>query len=257
MEILEEAGKILVLDDASQVARAAADRFVELARAAIDERGRFSVALAGGSTPKRAYELLASDEYKDQLDWSKVHIFFGDERCVPPDDAESNYRMANEAMLSHVAIPPQNIHRMQGVGDAVAGARLYEDELRTYFNDASWPSFDLILLGMGDDGHTASLFPGSPALTEQQAWVVANWVEKFNAFRITLIAPAINHAAHVVFLITGENKAERLAEVLSGTRGPERLPSRLIKPVNGSLEWFVDKSASAIIQPLMRHRIKE
>jgi 6-phosphogluconolactonase len=245
MEIPEEAGKILILNDASQVARAAADRFVELARAAIDERGRFSVALAGGSTPKRAYELLASDEDKDRLDWSRVHIFFGDERCVPPDDAESNYRMANEAMLSRLPIPPQNIHRMQGVGDAVANARLYEDELRTYFNDASWPSFDLILLGMGDDGHTASLFPRSPALTEQQAWVVANWVEKFNAFRITLTAPAINHAAHIVFLVTGENKAERLAEVLRDEREPERLPSQLINPVDGSLEWFVDKSASA------------
>jgi 6-phosphogluconolactonase len=245
MEIPEEAGKILVLDDASQVARLAADRFAELARAAIDERGRFSVALAGGSTPKRAYELLSSDEYKDQLDWSKVHIFFGDERCVPPDDAESNYRMANEALLSRLPLTPQNIHRIQAVGDAVAGARLYEDELRTYFNDAPWPSFDLILLGMGDDGHTASLFPGSPALNEQQAWVAANWVEKFNAFRITLTVPAINHAAHIVFLVTGENKAERLAEVLSGERELERLPSQLINPVSGSLEWFMDKAASA------------
>jgi 6-phosphogluconolactonase len=257
MEIPEAAGKIVVLDDASQVARAAADRFVELARAAIDERGRFSVALAGGSTPKRAYELLASDEYKDRLDWSKVHIFFGDERCVPPDDAESNYRMANEAMLSGLPIPPQNIHRMQGVGDAVANARLYEDELRTYFNDASWPSFDLILLGMGDDGHTASLFPGSTALDEQLAWVAANWVEKFNTFRITLTAPAINHAGHVVFVVTGENKAGRLAEVLSGEREPERLPSQLINPDNGLLEWFVDKAAAAIIEPLTQRKVEE
>ncbi|MDT4955710.1 MAG: 6-phosphogluconolactonase [Acidobacteriota bacterium] len=238
-------GQLIILDDSSQVARAAADRFAEIARAAIDARGRFSVALAGGSTPKRAYELLASDEYKDQLDWSKVHIFFGDERLVPPDDAESNYRMVNEAMLSHLPLLPENIHRMQGVGDAVANARLYEDELRTYFNDAEWPGFDLVLLGMGDDGHTASLFPSSPALAEQQAWVAANWVEKFNAFRITLTAPAINHAAHVIFLVTGENKAQRLAEVLSGGRDAGRLPSQLINPLNGSLEWLVDKSASA------------
>jgi 6-phosphogluconolactonase len=250
-------GQLQIFESASEVARAAANRFVELARAAIDERGRFSVALAGGSTPKRAYELLASDEYKDHLDWSKVHIFFGDERCVPPDDAESNYRMANEAMLSRLPIPPQNIHRMQGAGDAVANARLYEDELRTYFNDASWPSFDLILLGMGEDGHTASLFPGSPALNEQLSWVAANWAEKFNTFRITLTALAINHAAHAVFLVTGENKAERLAQVLTGEREPERLPSQLINPLNGSLEWFVDKPASAIIAPLMQRRIKE
>lgn len=237
-------GQLIILDDSSEVARAAADRFIGIARAATRERGRFSVALAGGSTPKQAYELLASDAYKDQLDWSKVHIFFGDERAVPPDDAESNYRMVNEAMLSSLPLPPQNIHRMQGVGDAVANARLYEDELRTYFNDALWPGFDLVLLGMGDDGHTASLFPGSPALDEQQAWVAANWIEKFKAYRITLTVPAINHAAHVIFLITGENKAERLAQVLSGRLDAGRLPSQLINPVNGSLEWLIDSAAS-------------
>jgi 6-phosphogluconolactonase len=252
MEIPEESRKVRIFDDASEVARAAADRFIEIARAAIDKRGRFSVALAGGSTPKRAYELLASDEYQDQLDWSKVHIFFGDERTVPPDDAESNYRMVNEAMLSRLPLPPENIHRIQGVGDAVANARLYEDELRTYFNDALWPGFDLVLLGMGDDGHTASLFPGSPALNERQVWVVANWVEKFKAYRITLTAPAINHAAHVIFLITGENKAERLAEVLSDGRDAERLPSQLINPMNGSLEWLTDKAASAHLSSEMK-----
>ena len=235
--------QVLTFDNPQEVARAAADRFVEIGRAAIDERGRFSVALSGGSTPKRAYELLAGEDYRDKLDWSKSHIFFGDERCVPPDDAESNYRMANEAMLSRVALPARNIHRIQGVGDPVANARLYEDELRTFFNDAAWPRFDFVLLGMGDDGHTASLFPGSAALKEQQAWVAANWVEKFKAYRITLTLPAINHAAHIAFLVTGESKAERLAEVLSGENVPEPLPSQLIKPVNGSLEWLIDKAA--------------
>lgn len=243
-------GQLLIFDSASEVARAAADRFVELARAAINKRGRFSVALAGGSTPKRAYELLANTEYKDKLDWSKVHIFFGDERCVPPDDAESNYRMANEALLSRVAIPPQNIHRMQGMGDAVANAYLYEEELRTYFNNESWPGFDLILLGMGDDGHTASLFPGSAALKEHQAWVAANWVEKLGAYRITLTTLTINQASHVIFIVTGENKAERLAEVLSDQRGSQRLPAQLIRPLNGSLEWFVDKAAAARLPSL-------
>lgn len=235
--------QVLTFDNPQEVAHAAADRFVEIARAAIDERGRFSVALSGGSTPKRAYELLAGEDYRDKLDWSKTHIFFGDERCVPPDDAESNYRMANEAMLSRLPIPARNIHRIQGVGDAAANARLYEDELRTFFNNAAWPRFDLVLLGMGDDGHTASLFPGSVALKEQQAWVAANWIEKFNAYRITLTLPAINHAAHIAFLVTGESKAERLAEVLSGENVSEPLPSQLIKPVNGSLEWLIDKAA--------------
>lgn len=241
-------GQLLIFDDAAEVALSLANRFIELAQRAINERGRFTVALAGGSTPLRAYELLASEEYKHHLDWSKVHIFFGDERCVPPDDAESNYRMANEAMLSRVGLPPENIHRMNGMGDAVANARLYEDELQTYFNDAAWPSFDLVLLGMGDDGHTASLFPGTKALTEQEAWVTANWVEKLGAYRITLTAPAINHAAHIIFLVTGETKAERLREVLNGEYDPQRLPAQLIKPLDGSLEWFVDKAASARVE---------
>jgi 6-phosphogluconolactonase len=248
--MMEETGhspKVLIFDDAEEVARAAAERFVELARHAIDATGHFSVALAGGSTPKRTFQLLASDEFKSRVDWPKVHVFFGDERCVPPTDANSNYRMADEALLSHVSIPSQNIHRMVGEGDAAANARLYEDELQTFFSGMSWPRFDLLLLGMGDDGHTASLFPGTPALKEQRAWVVANWVEKLNAFRITLTAPAINHAAHVIFLVTGAGKADRIAEVTGGTREPERLPSQLIQPENGTLEWYLDRAAAARI----------
>ncbi|HKR01057.1 MAG TPA: 6-phosphogluconolactonase [Pyrinomonadaceae bacterium] len=236
--------RVLTFDDAEAVARSGAERFVELGREAIAERGRFMVALAGGSTPRRAYELLAGEAYRGQLDWTKVHIFFGDERCVPPDDAESNYRMASEALLSHVPIPPENVHRINGVGDAVANARLYEDELRTYFNDAAWPRFDLVLLGLGEDGHTASLFPGTEVLDERQAWVAGVWVEKLGAYRITLTAPAINHAAHVIFLVTGENKRARLREVLSGEAGDTRLPAQMIAPLHGSLDWFVDKAAS-------------
>lgn len=238
-------GQLHIFDDAAQVAREAANRFISIGRAAIAGNGRFSVALAGGSTPKRAYELLASDEYKSQLDWRKVHVCFGDERCVSPDDAESNYRMVNEAMLSRLPIPSENIHRIRGLGDAIRNAQLYEDELRTYFDSAPWPRFDLVLLGLGDDGHTASLFPGSPALSEMEAWVVGNWVEKLNSYRITLTAPAINHAAHIIFLVTGGSKVEALAEVLSGKSDPQRLPSQLIGPVTGSLEWIVDKSAAA------------
>jgi len=236
--------RVQVFDDAEAVARGAAERFVELGQAAIDARGCLSVGLAGGSTPKRTYELLASEAYREQLNWSKVHIFFGDERCVPPDHSESNYRMANEALISRVSIPPPNVHRINGLGDAVANASLYEDELRTFFNPASWPRFDLVLLGMGDDGHTASLFPGTKALVEPRAWVVANWVEKFGAFRITLTAPAINHAANIAFLVTGATKAERLLEVLRGALDPEKLPSQLIQPLDGSLFWLVDKAAA-------------
>ncbi|HYJ47211.1 MAG TPA: 6-phosphogluconolactonase [Pyrinomonadaceae bacterium] len=240
--------QVLTFEDSPEVARAAAERFVEVAGEAVKESGRFSVALSGGSTPKLAYALLASDEYKERLDWSKVHIFFGDERCVPPDDAESNYHMANVTMLSRLPIPAPNVHRIQGVGDAAANARLYEDELRTYFSDAAWPRFDLVLLGMGDDGHTASLFPNSSALSEHEAWVAANWVEKFNAYRITLTAPAINHAAHIIFLVTGAGKAARLSEVLSDEGAGGQFPSQLIKPLDGTLEWFVDRAAAASLR---------
>jgi 6-phosphogluconolactonase len=245
MQNLEDSPEVQIFKDAAEVARATAERFIELGREAMTERGRFAVALAGGSTPKRVYELLASNDYREQLVWSKVHIFFGDERCVPPDDAESNYRMANEALLSRVALPEENIHRINGIGDAVANARLYEDEMRTFFNDAAWPGFDLVLLGMGDDGHTASLFPGNEVLGEREAWVRGVWVEKLDAHRITLTAPAINSAAHIIFLVTGENKAERLAEVLKGASDPLRLPAQLIKPLNGSLAWLIDEAAAA------------
>ena len=235
---------VVIFEDPEAVALGAADRFAELAQLAIAARGRFAVALAGGSTPKRTYEFLAGEKYKNRIDWAKVHVFFGDERCVPPENSDSNYRMANEAMLSRLPIPEQNIHRMIGEGDAVANASLYESELRSFFDEAAWPRFDLIFLGMGDDGHTASLFPGTTALKEERAWVVANWVEKFNTFRITLTAPAINHAAHVIFMVTGAAKAQRIAEVSRGPRNTEALPSQLIQPIDGSLEWFVDKAAA-------------
>jgi 6-phosphogluconolactonase len=245
MEALPESPKVKTFDDATKVAQAAATSFIGFGRSAIAERGRFTVALAGGSTPKRVYELLESEGYADQLEWPKAHIFFGDERCVPPDDAESNYRMANEALLSRVPLPLKNIHRMNGLGDALSNARLYEDEMRTYFNDGAWPRLDLVLLGMGDDGHTASLFPNTKVLDERDAWVSGLWVEKLGSYRITLTAPAINHAAHIIFLVTGESKAGRLAEVLKGKHDPARLPAQLIKPLDGSLQWFVDAAASS------------
>lgn|SRR5215831_1958296 len=237
--------QVCALDDADAVARNAAERFVELARESIGARERFCVALAGGSTPKRTYELLATGAYNEQIEWSKVHIFFGDERCVPPDSAESNYRMANEALLSRVPIPPQSVHRINGQGDPVASAGFYEDDLRTFFDDASWPRFDLVLLGMGDDGHTASLFPRSTALEERDRWVVANWVEKLGVSRITLTVPAINHAANIIFLVSGTAKSERLAEVLRGIHDPQKLPSQLITAENGSLVWLLDRAAAA------------
>ena len=245
MAATDSARDIRILETPEEVARAAADYFVETGEKSISADGRFSVALAGGSTPRRTYQLLASEEYRNRLPWSKVHIFFGDERSVPATHADSNYRMAEEAMISRLPIPEPNVHRMLGDGDAVANASLYEGELQAFFDGAIWPRLNLVLLGMGDDGHTASLFPGTEALNEARAWVVANWVEKLKTYRITLTAPAINHAANVLFLVAGAGKAERLPEVLRGAPNPRQLPSQLIQPVSGSLVWLVDKAAAA------------
>jgi 6-phosphogluconolactonase len=244
MEATGTASDIRVLESDHEVARAAANCFVDIALSSISALGRFSVVLSGGSTPRRTYQLLASAEYRNRIAWPKVHIFFGDERCVPPTDAASNYRMADEAMISHLPIPAQNVHRMAGEGDAAANASLYQSDLQTFFDEAEWPRFDLVLLGMGDDGHTASLFPGTRALSEAEAWVVANWVEKLNAYRITFTPPAINHAANVLFLVTGPGKAKPLHQVLRGERDPQKLPAQLIQPIDGSLLWLVDKTAA-------------
>lgn len=248
MQSDESTPNVQIFDDPERVAREAAGLFVRLSIEAVSARGTFSVALSGGSTPRRIYELLASDDYRTQVSWPSVHIFFGDERTVAPDHADSNYRMANDELLARVPVLSKNVHRMNGVGDAAANASEYESELRAFFGDLAWPRLDLVMLGMGDDGHTASLFPGSAALEEQTSWVVANWVEKFQTWRITLTAPAINAARHVLFLVTGAGKAERLREVLKGARDPARLPSQLIRPREGTLEWFVDRAAAAKLE---------
>jgi 6-phosphogluconolactonase len=241
----EEMHGVRVFDDAEAVARAATETFARLASEAVGERGTFSVALSGGTTPRRVYELLAGEEFRDAVQWPKVHVFFGDERTVPPDHAESNYRMASEALLSRVPVPSENVHRIEGLGDAAANASDYESVMRGFFGDVEWPRFDLVLLGMGDDGHTASLFPNTAALEESRVWVAPNWVEKLGAWRITLTAPAINAARRVVFLITGASKAERLREVLNGVHDPSRLPSQIIRPRDGALRWYVDRAAAA------------
>ena len=235
---------VKIFDDANALARAAAGRFVETAEAATKASGRFSVALAGGNTPRKVYEHVAGDESAARVEWSRCHVFFGDERCVPPDHPKSNYRMADETLLSRVPLPRENVHRAEGTGDPAENARAYEVELRSFFGDAEWPEFDLVLLGLGDDGHTASLFPHTPALDAGGAWVAANWVEKLGAFRITLTAPAINHARRVLFLVSGRSKAARLAEIVRGRFEPGRLPAQSIRPVAGQLEWFVDEEAA-------------
>ncbi len=237
--------KILVYRDPDDLARAAAEVFVERAAEAIADGGRFSVAMAGGNTPKQVYALLASEAFKERVEWGRVHVFFGDERCVPPEHPESNYRMVLETLLSKVPIPQKNVYRIKGELAPQQAAAAYEVELRKYFTAASAPRFDLVLLGMGEDGHTASLFPGSAALNEKNAWVAVNWVAQLNSFRITLTLTALNAAANIVFLVSGLQKAKRLAEVLNGPFDPLRLPAQTIRPTNGSLVWMLDAEAAA------------
>ncbi len=231
-----------VYGDARELSEAAAHIFVGEARRRIDETGRFAVALAGGSTPTGLYELLATG-YRDALDWSRVHAFFGDERCVPPDHEDSNYRMAWEALLSRV--PVGSVHRMRGELSPPEAAALYEEEeLAAFFGDR--PDFDLVLLGIGEDGHTASLFPRTPALDVRDRWAVENPVEKLGTTRLTLTVPAINGAREVVFLVTGEGKAEALKEILEGEADPRDYPAKLVRPASAPA-WMVDREAASLL----------
>jgi 6-phosphogluconolactonase len=236
--------KIQVYPDAEAVSHAAAAYFVRLSRQAVARQGFFTVVLSGGSTPKRVHELLAQAPYRDQVDWQKVHVFWGDERCVPLDHPQSNAKMAFDTLLNHVPVPREQIHVMAGELPPAQSAAQYEAVLLNYFPDGM-PVFDLLFLGMGDDGHTASLFPGTVALQEKTHWVKDNYVEKLNTYRITLTAPAINQADAIVFLVAGAGKAQVLHEVLEGPYQPERLPSQLIRPANCEAFWLIDTAAAA------------
>jgi len=239
---------IEVFATAADLFHAAAEEFVRAGRAAIGAQGRFTVALAGGSTPKALYSLLAAN-YAD-FAWSRVFLFFGDERHVPPSDSESNYRMVKESLLAKIAIPAENVFRVPAENpDASAAAAEYEVEVRRFFGlwsdqPKEFPRFDLILLGMGPDGHTASLFPDSPALDEQSRLVVANWVAKFNTHRITFTFPVLNHAGEIIFLASGPDKADMLHQVLEGKNTPP-LPSQRVQPSDGKLLWMLDEAAAA------------
>lgn len=238
---------IRVLPDPASLAEAAARHIVENAQSAIDARGRFSIALSGGSTPRDLHVKLANPPFKDELDWAHVHVFFGDERCVPPDDPQSNYRMAMDTLLGHVPIPNEQIHRMKGELPPDQAAAEYERELKEFFG-ADAPALDLVLLGMGDNGHCASLFPGCHALHEQQRWVVAEFIPEVNMWRITLTPIVLNAAREVVFLVAGGNKADMLRQVLEGPFEPDERPAQIVRPT-GELIWMVDAAAAAKLTP--------
>jgi 6-phosphogluconolactonase len=234
--------------DAEQVSRAAADEFIRCAREAVVVTGRFTVALSGGSTPRRLYQLLAEPPFLGQVDWPRVEFFWGDERAVPPDHKDSNYHTAHEALLQKITVPAGSIHRLQAERpDKDAAAADYQAEIARVFGvppDGPPPVLDLVLLGMGPDGHTASLFPFTTALKERERWVVPNHVPKFNADRLTLTTSILNRAREVLFLVAGPDKAEPLGEVLEGPSDTDRLPSQLIRP-SGKLVFFVDQAAAA------------
>ena len=238
---------ISVFNTPEQLAIAAAERFVECAEESLRESDCFCVVLAGGNTPRRVYQLLATEPFNSRMDWSKVHLFFGDERAVPADHPDSNYAMVYETLISKIAIPAQNVHRIPGEGDVNENAKRYENHLRSFFSEQAWPRFDLVLLGMGEDGHTASLFPNSAALNERSRWVVAARNEQSGQDRITLTVPVFNHARRVMFLVVGDKKAQRLKEVLRLQPALERLPAQAIKPINGTIEWLVDAEAASLL----------
>ncbi len=243
--------EIQVWRDLDELSRAAASELLRQARRAVQERGLVSIALSGGSTPKSLYSLLADDfSFRKETPWDKIHFFWGDERHVPPGHPESNYRMAKQALLSKVPVPSENVHRVRSENpDARQVAEKYEETLRSFFGlkTGEFPRFDLVLLGMGPDGHTASLFPGTEALREREHLVVANWVQKLNAYRITMTLPVLNEAALVLFLVSGEDKAETLWQVLEGEEQKDPFPSQLMRPTHGRLLWLVDRAAGRFL----------
>lgn len=236
---------IRVYDDPEVLSHAAAELFSAEARFAVQEHGRFTVALAGGGTPHRTYELLAREPFRGLVHWQHCHVFWGDERCVPADDPRNNAGMARQALLDHVSVPQQQVHPMMCDCSPHESAMAYEALLRGFFADGR-PRFDLVLLGLGENGHTASLFPGSSALDEQLHWVAEVSVPEEGFHRLTLTAPLINQAAQVVFLVTGSGKAHILREIME-EMDAHRIPARLIQPVDGDLLWLADRAAARLL----------
>ena len=239
--------ELKVSDNINELSTKAADWITEYINEVLQQRERFTIALSGGSTPKNLYRLLASEPYISRIDWSKIHCFWGDERYVPFDDDKNNAKMAFENLLNHVPVLPEHIHIMRTDIEPDAPARTYEKILHNYFDNTE-NSFDLVLLGLGDDAHTLSLFPGQPIIHEKKKWVDSFYLAKQNMHRITMTAPIVNKSARIVFLVTGADKAEPLYRILYGQHEPELYPAQLIQPYNGKTYWFVDRAAAAELQ---------
>jgi len=237
-------GELRIFDGPQAVAAALADLFAGEARAAIKSQGKFFVALAGGKTPQAAYALMAGTERRKDIEWVRVFIYFGDERCVPPESDESNYKMAFESFLSKVPVPPQNVHRMHGEDDPARAARAYAQVLAETMGEQ--PVFDLMLLGMGDDGHTASLFPGSDPRTDEEQLARAVFVEKYSVHRLTLTPLVINNSKRVAIAVEGAAKAPALKAVREGAYEPVKYPAQIVSPLHGDLTWLADRAAAGL-----------
>lgn len=231
-----------IFDNATLLCEAAADHIVELSKKAIAEKGRFTIALSGGNTPRKLYQLLATERYSSTLDWNNIFIFWGDERCVPANDENNNSHMAFTSLLNHVTIPKENVFPIPVDIGPAQSAITYEQTLQQFFKE-SLPAFDLILLGLGDNGHTASLFPFTDILKETAHTVKEVFIKELNAYRISFTVPLINNAHHILYLVTGEGKASIIKTIFSGIDEPEKYPVQLIKETNGS--WYLDQPAAA------------
>ncbi len=238
--------QVRILADPEALSRSAADLVVATIQAAAAAKGAVSVALSGGSTPRRLYTLLGEAPWRERIEWKRVHLFWADERCVPPDHSESNYRLVAETLLTRVELPEAHIHRIRGEKEPELAAQEYEEEILAFFRPAALPAFDLILLGAGEDGHTASLFPGSPVLREKKRIAVPAYREAPKHSRVTLTLPVLNHAAHILFLVSGRAKAAVVHEILEDGN-PKQYPAGLVQPVSGRVTWMIDREAAGLL----------
>ncbi len=240
--------EVRVLPDPEALAEEAAREFAAAAAEGIAARGVFRVVLSGGSTPRALYRRLTQQPYRDSIDWRRIHFFWTDERCVPPEHERSNYRMAKETLLAPLQVPGENVFRMRGEEEPRQAAAEYAEILKAEFvSDRGMPRFDLVFLGLGSDGHTASLFPGTKALGETKSRVAANYVAQLREWRLTLTYPVVNAARHVVCLASGEEKSGAVAKILKKERGYRQLPASLVRPGTGSLLWLLDHAAAALL----------
>ncbi len=240
--------KLIILNDAAELYVRAAEETAHIAGESVCTHGEFTLCLSGGSTPAATYDLLAT-RFNLSVDWKEVQFFWGDERCVPPENPESNFAMAHRTMLSKLTLRPDQVHRMRGEDEPAAAAAAYEAELRRHFGlgDGEFPRFDLVMLGLGDNRHTASLFPGDPAIHETQRMVVAVDVDAEPRKRLTLTPPVINNAQRVMFLAAGQGKAAAVKDILEGPRDPDRFPAQAVAPTDGAVIWLLDKAAASLL----------